>query len=32
MTPYTFECLMFHKMNRNLWDLSLVAKLKNKAL
>ena len=32
MTPYTFECLMFLKMNRNLWDLSLVAKLKNKAL
>ena len=32
MTPYTFECLMFLKMNRAFWDISLVAKVKNKAL
>lgn len=32
MTPYTFECVMFLKMNRDLWDISLIAKLKNKAL
>jgi hypothetical protein len=24
MTPYTFECIMFLKMNKNLWDLNLV--------
>lgn len=30
MSPYTFECLMFLKINRDLWDISLIAKLKNK--
>jgi hypothetical protein len=34
MSPYTFECIMFLKMNNALWDISLVSKLKmkNKAL
>lgn len=31
MTPYTFECVMFLKINRNLWDASLVSKIVAKA-
>jgi hypothetical protein len=27
MTPYTFECVMFLKINRALWDSSLVSKI-----
>ena len=27
MSPYSFECVMFLKSNRKLWDLSLVAKV-----
>ena len=30
MTPYTFECVMFLKINRNFWDLDLVAKIVGK--
>ena len=31
MSPYTFECLMFLKINRKLWDASLVSKIVAKA-
>ena len=31
MTPYTFECVMFLKMNRKLWDASLVSNIVAKA-
>jgi hypothetical protein len=31
MTPYTFECVMFLKMNRKLWDASLVSNIVGKA-
>ena len=30
MTPYTFECVMFLKFNREYWDLDLVAKIVGK--
>ena len=30
LTPYTFECVMFLKINRNFWDLDLVAKIVGK--
>ena len=31
MSPYTFECVMFLKMNRKLWDASLVSNIVAKA-
>ena len=31
MALYTFECVMFLKMNRNLWDASLVSSIVAKA-
>jgi hypothetical protein len=31
MSPYTFECVMFLKMNRKLWDASLVSSIVAKA-
>jgi len=30
MDPYTFECLMFLKVNRSKWDINLVSKLVGK--
>lgn len=30
MSPYTLECVMFLKFNRNYWDLDLVAKIVEK--
>lgn len=30
MSPYTFECVMFLKINRDYWDLDLVAKIVGK--
>jgi hypothetical protein len=30
MTPYTFECVMFLKFNRNYWDNVLVSKIVGK--
>jgi hypothetical protein len=30
MSPYTFECVMFLKSNRKLWDASLVSNLVTK--
>jgi hypothetical protein len=30
MDPYTFECIMFLKVNRSKWDISLVSKLVGK--
>ena len=30
MSPYTFECVMFLKINRHYWDLDLVAKIVGK--
>ena len=30
MTPYTFECVMFLKFNRNNWDNVLVSKIVGK--
>jgi hypothetical protein len=30
MTPYTFECIMFLKVNRNYWDINLVSKVVGK--
>ncbi len=30
MTPYTFECIMFLKINRDYWDIDLVATIVNK--
>lgn len=31
MTPYTFECVMFLKVNRSYWDMNLVAKVVGKS-
>ena len=31
MSPYTFECVMFLKINRDLWDASLVSNIVVKA-
>ena len=30
MTPYTFECVMFLKINRGFWNLDTVAKVVGK--
>jgi hypothetical protein len=30
VNPYTFECAMFLQMNREYWDLGLVAKIVGK--